>query len=120
MTEEQKQQNRKEWRNREVGCLWRRGTFLTGVLKLENLDLSSIDPLNPTLDVIAFVNKKQDLNDKKPDVVIYISKKQENPVNDLLDGDSNEVEEAKQSKESSRTTLDPQIEDEDEEEAPFD
>lgn len=111
-------QNLKEWRNREVGCLWRRGKFLTGVLKLENVNLNDIDPLNPSLDVIAFVNKKKDLNDKKPDVVIYLSKKQENPMDDLLGDKTNEgVDQNEDSENSNSRTLDSHSDSED---LPFD
>ena len=69
------QEKKEDWSKREVGCLWRRqGDMLTGVLKFDNIDLSEIDPLDNQLNIIAFINRKKDKNDKKPNIVLYLSR----------------------------------------------
>lgn len=68
------EQNRKEdWKKREVGCLWRRKSMLTGFISFDNIDLSKIDPLDNKLNVIAFMNTMKGPDDKRPNVVLYLS-----------------------------------------------
>ena len=67
------QGKKEDWKKREVGCLWRRKSMLTGFISFDNIDLTKIDPLDNKLSVIAFMNTMKGPDDKRPNVVLYLS-----------------------------------------------
>jgi hypothetical protein len=67
------QSKKEDWKKREIGCLWRRKSMLTGFISFDNIDLSKIDPLDNKLNIIAFVNTMKGPDDKRPNIVFYLS-----------------------------------------------
>ena len=69
MTEENKEQQKSDWKNRELGALWRREgkqqNFLSGMVRVGEFGVEK------ELKIVVFTNKGKLKNERAPDFIIY-------------------------------------------------
>ena len=69
MTEESKESNKTDWKNRELGALWRREgkqqNFLSGMVRVGEFGVEK------ELKIVVFTNKGKLKNERAPDFIIY-------------------------------------------------
>lgn len=64
------QEQKTNWKSREVASLWPKGDYFTGRLSLSNLDFSQLNPQS-VLSVVMFRNKDQNEQNSRPVFNVY-------------------------------------------------
>ncbi len=100
------QNNKTDWKTRELGSFWPKKDFFTGRIKLSNLDAAQLSGDSP-INVIMFKNNEQNEAHTRPVFNMYIS--DGNPSQQNTQQNTQQSQKAAQSSSNDSSTEDDDI-----------